>query len=487
MGDVPYGELARLKCGHRMCPACLKRFFKLSTKDAQHMPPKCCEEQIPLKYVDNLFDIRFKRSWNKKLTEYTMKNRLYCPSRHCGEPIGTQHIEKKKNGQKFAVCPSCRIKVCTICSGKYHKSKECPRDEETKRFLEQAKEEGWQRCYKCKAVVELKEGCNHMTCRCGAEFCMLCGKKWKGCECPWFNYDVVENDRLAHLEMDPPIVIEDNPFAPRFGPQEPITPYGRDYITGMRRPRTAPSRPRSLHRSGQSSFDEELMLRRRHMQRDEEIAHMLEEDMNGVYDDSEDMDRVVDIGMGNQTGHFMNEDYIHGPTAMTHATAPPMRASTSMAYIAEPSRSRRARSSSQERRLADRFTDSRSTPRRRAAPPPPLGGMPIPQSAMEMLGYMPPSPVTPTRVRRHTLEEEMYNNAPTTRRSERVVPGRAFHNYEVESAIHAPPTRRRSEPPKSSVLAGLTGPGRGMSRVFEWRTHVEPGLPEGEMYAVATY
>jgi hypothetical protein len=29
--------------------------------------------------------------------------------------------------------------------------------------VEMAKEKGWQRCYSCKAVVELKEGCNHMT------------------------------------------------------------------------------------------------------------------------------------------------------------------------------------------------------------------------------------------------------------------------------------------------------------------------------------
>ena len=28
---------------------------------------------------------------------------------------------------------------------------------------EMAKEKGWQRCYNCKAMVELKEGCYHMT------------------------------------------------------------------------------------------------------------------------------------------------------------------------------------------------------------------------------------------------------------------------------------------------------------------------------------
>jgi hypothetical protein len=33
-------------------------------------------------------------------------------------------------------------------------------------------------------VVELAQGCYHMTCRCRAEFCYLCSKPWKNCPCP---------------------------------------------------------------------------------------------------------------------------------------------------------------------------------------------------------------------------------------------------------------------------------------------------------------
>lgn len=35
-----------------------------------------------------------------------------------------------------------------------------------------------QRCRKCKAYVEKNGGCNHMTCRCGHEFCWRCGGDW---------------------------------------------------------------------------------------------------------------------------------------------------------------------------------------------------------------------------------------------------------------------------------------------------------------------
>jgi hypothetical protein len=30
---------------------------------------------------------------------------------------------------------------------------------------------------------------------------MLCGLKWKTCACPWFNYDAIEDDRLAHMRV----------------------------------------------------------------------------------------------------------------------------------------------------------------------------------------------------------------------------------------------------------------------------------------------
>jgi hypothetical protein len=38
--------------------------------------------------------------------------------------------------------------------------------------------------------------------------------------------------------------------------------------------------------------------------------------------------------------------------------------------------------------------------------------------------------------------------------------------------------------PRSSVLAGLGGMGRGMHRVHEWVNYVEPGAPDDPMTAV---
>lgn len=161
--DIPKSKCAKLKCGHRMCHSCLKRVFRLSVNDPAHMPPKCCTaEHIPSKHVEKLFDIPFKKLWNKKYQEYTTKNRIYCPAKRCGEWIKPENIHKE-NGKKYGVCGRCKTKVCGLCNAKWHGSKDCPKDEETNRLLETAKQAGWQRCYSCRTMVELKEGCNHMT------------------------------------------------------------------------------------------------------------------------------------------------------------------------------------------------------------------------------------------------------------------------------------------------------------------------------------
>ncbi|KAK4109865.1 hypothetical protein N656DRAFT_686996, partial [Canariomyces notabilis] len=180
---TPVEKTVKLKCRHRMCHSCLRRAFKKSLTDPQHMPPRCCTtDHISPKHVEKLFDARFKKDWNQRYVEFTRRNSLYCPSRRCGQWISPEDI-RHEGGRRQAQCSRCSIKICGSCSRKWHYQSECPRDEESTQFLEQLNREVWQRCYRCKATIELKEGSNRMTCHCGAEFCMVCGGKWKTCRC----------------------------------------------------------------------------------------------------------------------------------------------------------------------------------------------------------------------------------------------------------------------------------------------------------------
>ena len=46
---------------------------------------------------------------------------------------------------------------------------------------------GGKRCTKCKFIVVKNEGCDHMTCRCGYEFCYVCGGKYQRCKCEGYS------------------------------------------------------------------------------------------------------------------------------------------------------------------------------------------------------------------------------------------------------------------------------------------------------------
>ncbi|KAL8806261.1 MAG: hypothetical protein Q9200_005099 [Gallowayella weberi] len=261
------------------------------------MPPKCCtSEHIPLKHVDKLFDLKFKMKWNQKYQEYTTKNRLYCPARGCGEWIKPANIHVDASGgantgRKYGKCGRCKTKVCVACNGRWHASRTCPKDDATAQFIEIAKKEGWQRCYNCSATVELKEGCNHMTCRCKAEFCMICGVKWKGCDCPWFNYQIVEQDRLNHMNV----------------------PVARMVLVDGHEMNA--NDPRAAR-----GYQAELDARREQEQRDEQLARRLQtlrleppgvEMYQVMEDDHHDHDHG--FGVGNTAGHHINTHFIPRP------------------------------------------------------------------------------------------------------------------------------------------------------------------------------
>jgi hypothetical protein len=177
------------------------------------MPPKCCSsDHIPLKHVDRLLTYKEKKQWNKKYLEYTTANRIYCPTTDCGEWIQPKDIH-----DGIGKCQKCKNKVCATCNGPAHGNGECPQDPEVLKFLETAEKHKYQQCYNCRAMVELERGCNHMycslslsltlamktsadnthvrTCHCTAQFCYVCGSKWKSCACPWFNYEPGDAER----------------------------------------------------------------------------------------------------------------------------------------------------------------------------------------------------------------------------------------------------------------------------------------------------
>ncbi|KAL0033114.1 hypothetical protein WJX79_004113 [Trebouxia sp. C0005] len=58
-------------------------------------------------------------------------------------------------------------------------------------LLALAKEKGWKQCKQCRQMIELEAGCNHITCKCGEQFCYRCGTSYQAgrqqCRCDLFD------------------------------------------------------------------------------------------------------------------------------------------------------------------------------------------------------------------------------------------------------------------------------------------------------------
>lgn len=106
--------------------------------------------------------------------------RYYCPIPDCGV-----FVPADKADQVFrrAKCPKGHL-TCVDCRQPAHTDAvQCVQNRDMELVQKLANEEGWRRCYRCHTMVEHSNACRHMTCRCGAEFCYVCGKIWWTCGC----------------------------------------------------------------------------------------------------------------------------------------------------------------------------------------------------------------------------------------------------------------------------------------------------------------
>ncbi|KAF7509194.1 hypothetical protein GJ744_008254 [Endocarpon pusillum] len=182
--DLPTRKMYRLECKHSYCRECITTLITTAVQTESMFPPKCCLVEIPMKDILSTLDKVQKELYKSKAAEYTLKpeNRWYCPDPKCQKWIPPSKLHRLRAGG--AQCPSCDTRICGYCRGAAHAAgADCPEDFGLEATLEEAERQGWRRCHKCRALVELTTGCRHITCKCGAQFCYTCGAKWRTCSC----------------------------------------------------------------------------------------------------------------------------------------------------------------------------------------------------------------------------------------------------------------------------------------------------------------
>eukprot|EP00252_Welwitschia_mirabilis_P013579 TRINITY_DN2986_c0_g1_i1.p1 TRINITY_DN2986_c0_g1~~TRINITY_DN2986_c0_g1_i1.p1 ORF type:complete len:220 (-),score=28.76 TRINITY_DN2986_c0_g1_i1:183-842(-) len=123
----------------------------------------------------------------------------------------SNHLEDSK--LRCVECPECHRLFCAECAVPWHSSMTCeeyqslPADERNSDDVtlhRLAQNRRWRRCQECRRMIELTQGCFHMTCWCGHEFCYACGAEYRNkqqtCQCAyWDEHNIINPPRPNEL------------------------------------------------------------------------------------------------------------------------------------------------------------------------------------------------------------------------------------------------------------------------------------------------
>ncbi|KAF8289145.1 hypothetical protein DL93DRAFT_2123282 [Clavulina sp. PMI_390] len=184
----------RLGCEHVYCSTCLQHFVS-SAADSTTFPLKCMgndaqcnalislpivESFLPAQQVTRLLDAAFRAHVAQRPQELK-----FCRTADCEQIYrAAATSQNARVAQHPAVqCPACLNSVCPQCHEDGHPNMTCEEHrvhanpEEQERLLDQwAASQGGRvrRCPQCRVFMEKIDGCNHMTCNCGAHVCWRC-------------------------------------------------------------------------------------------------------------------------------------------------------------------------------------------------------------------------------------------------------------------------------------------------------------------------
>ncbi|PWY64756.1 hypothetical protein BO70DRAFT_192379 [Aspergillus heteromorphus CBS 117.55] len=179
---MPAECLISMPCQHKYCSRCLKQMVFTVMPEEKLFPPRCCKQRIPTEVILSVLTPKERGLCLSKMQEYAtpFAERCYCPAAACGRFIPPKYLSSKSSSQS---CPYCSTAFCSSCR--------CPGPTTKGHFPEPGLVAVFedpllgkgQRGFKCGSLVDLLFNCDHVTCRCKAQFCNNCHNPWLSCTC----------------------------------------------------------------------------------------------------------------------------------------------------------------------------------------------------------------------------------------------------------------------------------------------------------------
>ncbi|KAJ8768752.1 hypothetical protein K2173_023656 [Erythroxylum novogranatense] len=196
-------------CQHRYCFSCMKQHVEV--KLLHGMVPKCphvdCKAELNVDSCGKFLTSKLIKVMRQRIKEASIPvtERVYCPYPRCSALMSKKEIFALEGIAGAGRCTECSRLFCINCKVPWHNNMTCdiykrlnPNPPEDMKLKSLATRNLWRQCVKCNHMIELAEGCYHMTCRCGYEFCYTCGAEWKNkkstCSCPLWDEDHILYD-----------------------------------------------------------------------------------------------------------------------------------------------------------------------------------------------------------------------------------------------------------------------------------------------------
>ena len=196
--ELYLAKVIQLPCAdqHWVCYGCLPDLFEHATTYEYLFPPRCCEacEELRITDFEHLFTVTrpaLAIQYSRKADEYHtyLPFRRRCAEPSCKEFLSTERYSYDDPNVAVGECGECNTRTCVKCGHLYtSQDHECEKEAEPQEMASGSAKHDPKFCPYCGKAVVLGEGCNHITCHCGNQWCFICLRPWKGLhDCNQYN------------------------------------------------------------------------------------------------------------------------------------------------------------------------------------------------------------------------------------------------------------------------------------------------------------